>query len=53
MEEKTILKNKLIEDVDDKVWGVFTGWCKMNSVKVSTQLIKIIKAFLKKEKIKV
>ena len=28
MEEKKTLKNKLVENVDDKVWEVFTGWYK-------------------------
>ena len=42
------MADKIVRDLDDDVWTQFTGWCKMNRVKVGTKLTDILKSFLKK-----
>jgi transcription elongation factor GreA-like protein len=41
------MKNKLVKDVDDKLWKRFVAYCILNDVKVGTQLTKILEKFLK------
>ena len=48
---KPIYKNKLVEGVDDDVWTKFTGYCKMNKIKVGQKLSEIIKQYLKQSNI--
>ena len=42
------MADKIIRDIDDDTWTRFTGWCKMNKVKVGHKLNEILDSFLKK-----
>ena len=43
--------NKLIKDVNQQTWQLFTGYCKMNDVKVGKKLTKILNNYLIDKKI--
>jgi hypothetical protein len=42
------MADKIVRDLDDDVWIQFTGWCKMNRVKVGIKLSDILQSFLKR-----
>ena len=43
--------NKLIENIDEKIWREFTGYCKAKGKKVGELLNELLKEYLK-DKIK-
>lgn len=43
-----VKKNKLIENIDDKVWRQFVGLCKFNGISVGEALTKILKQHIMK-----
>ena len=43
-----VRKNKIVRDMDDKIWNRFTGWCKMNRTKTGEQLTIILQDFMEK-----
>jgi len=42
------MADKIVRDLDDDVWTKFSGWCKMNRVKVGIKLSDILQSFLKR-----
>jgi len=44
------LKTKLVKDVDDNIWRLFTAWCLGKKVKVGQKLTEILRDFLKKNR---
>lgn len=43
--------NKLIKEVDEKIWTRFTGYCKAKGEKVGKKLSEVLEEYLK-DKIK-
>lgn len=41
------MKNKLVKDIDEKVWRRFVAYCVLNDVKVGDELSKILEKELK------
>ena len=52
MAKKAKLVDKLIKEVDDHIWTIFTGWCRGNRIKAGHKLSEIITDFLKKKNIR-
>ena len=41
------MSNKLIKEVDDKIWRKFTGYCKAKGEKVGKKLSQVLEDYLK------
>ena len=45
------MATKLIENIDPRTWGLFTGICKMKGVIVGEELTIVLDKYLSKQKI--